>query len=637
MSHRKSYNTNDISSGGKPECLYSKIHRLYVKSKCKEEKQKDLRISVELVPSVNPVFGQNLTVQLTDDDDPFFLYGLALTEDDFKDLKSQQGLLVDFDRFPGELLRLLAECRHEGEPSTNRFLLVLEDPESEGPYSGQQTSLQVLETNNFKHLCHLCLHVSRGNDAEIKKLMAVKIKQLKQGSPRKMRGVCSPTMRWRRLKATAPYLENAALAPRSPDCVTAVPGSAEAAESGGKQLSRTESQLEEAVRRLEEKTRELAESQRRWAEERSDLHVGSLRELAQEREKCAGLQLEWQRRLADERARLEEQHAQASRGAEAELARLRSQNEALAERHRQAESLGKELAAQLEQLRKEARQLEQDCAGLRRRNVKLDADYHQEEKEVHALATRVAVLEQKLKDKTVLINKQNDLLCSTNQKQARLEECLADKDSIIQKKQQEAQNLSDELLKSNEILSKLHMELSCTKSKLKMRTSIALEQERLLDAKQRDLGEAGSRASQQAERLAALEAEVAELRGALETARSQLEEKTKHLRNNENVINWLNRRLNEAQASPLPPRSTALGLTASSTPLSTAPITAFMSRWPKNPHNLEKPSLTGMLSNGPGMNGIAHKEPTKNSVPKEAMKQDARKNQPPPLSAYFPK
>ncbi|XP_063231726.1 spindle assembly abnormal protein 6 homolog isoform X3 [Bacillus rossius redtenbacheri] len=589
MSHRKSYNTNDISSGGKPECLYSKIHRLYVKSKCKEEKQKDLRISVELVPSVNPVFGQNLTVQLTDDDDPFFLYGLALTEDDFKDLKSQQGLLVDFDRFPGELLRLLAECRHEGEPSTNRFLLVLEDPESEGPYSGQQTSLQVLETNNFKHLCHLCLHVSRGNDAEIKKLMAVKIKQLK------------------------------------------------AAESGGKQLSRTESQLEEAVRRLEEKTRELAESQRRWAEERSDLHVGSLRELAQEREKCAGLQLEWQRRLADERARLEEQHAQASRGAEAELARLRSQNEALAERHRQAESLGKELAAQLEQLRKEARQLEQDCAGLRRRNVKLDADYHQEEKEVHALATRVAVLEQKLKDKTVLINKQNDLLCSTNQKQARLEECLADKDSIIQKKQQEAQNLSDELLKSNEILSKLHMELSCTKSKLKMRTSIALEQERLLDAKQRDLGEAGSRASQQAERLAALEAEVAELRGALETARSQLEEKTKHLRNNENVINWLNRRLNEAQASPLPPRSTALGLTASSTPLSTAPITAFMSRWPKNPHNLEKPSLTGMLSNGPGMNGIAHKEPTKNSVPKEAMKQDARKNQPPPLSAYFPK
>ena len=39
--------------------------------------------------------------------------------------------------------------------------------------------LKIIETNQFKHLCHLCLFISMGTDAEIKKHLAVELKLLK--------------------------------------------------------------------------------------------------------------------------------------------------------------------------------------------------------------------------------------------------------------------------------------------------------------------------------------------------------------------------------------------------------------------------------------------------------------------------
>lgn len=39
--------------------------------------------------------------------------------------------------------------------------------------------MKIIETNQFKHLCHLCLFISMGTDAEIKKHLAVELKLLK--------------------------------------------------------------------------------------------------------------------------------------------------------------------------------------------------------------------------------------------------------------------------------------------------------------------------------------------------------------------------------------------------------------------------------------------------------------------------
>jgi len=51
-----------------------------------------------------------LNIQITDPEDPFFLYTLEIGEDDFHVLKNEQNLLVDFQQFPISFTQLLDEC-----------------------------------------------------------------------------------------------------------------------------------------------------------------------------------------------------------------------------------------------------------------------------------------------------------------------------------------------------------------------------------------------------------------------------------------------------------------------------------------------------------------------------------------------
>lgn len=51
---------------------------------------------------------QRLT--LSNDDDPTFLCRIVITRCDYEELKKQQGLLIDFDNFPSQVVRLLQQC-----------------------------------------------------------------------------------------------------------------------------------------------------------------------------------------------------------------------------------------------------------------------------------------------------------------------------------------------------------------------------------------------------------------------------------------------------------------------------------------------------------------------------------------------
>lgn len=128
-----------------------------------------------------------MCVLLSDDDDPCFLYSLFVNDDDFKVLKAQQGLLVDFDNFATQLICLLEQCQvPQSVISKNppKFLLLLAEEAGDWTF-------KLVETNNFKHLCHLSLNIAPSCDADIKTHMAVKIKQLKDSCVRKDRDTLS--------------------------------------------------------------------------------------------------------------------------------------------------------------------------------------------------------------------------------------------------------------------------------------------------------------------------------------------------------------------------------------------------------------------------------------------------------------
>lgn len=126
---------------------------------------------------------QSLCVLLSDDEDSCFLYSLFITEEDFKILKSQQGLLVDFDNFATQLIHLLEQCHlpvSSISKAPPKFLLLLAEENADWIF-------KLVETNNFKHLCHLSLNICFASDSDLKTHMAMKIKHLKENIVQKNR------------------------------------------------------------------------------------------------------------------------------------------------------------------------------------------------------------------------------------------------------------------------------------------------------------------------------------------------------------------------------------------------------------------------------------------------------------------
>ncbi|KAL0113522.1 hypothetical protein PUN28_012583 [Cardiocondyla obscurior] len=549
--------TTSTDSGGlqlnNVEILYTKVQRIYIKPQHKEERQRDLRVNVEIHAGLSPVCRKSLCVLLADDDDPCFLYSLFITEDDFKVLKAQQGLLVDFDNFATQLICLLEQCHIPGASQLSKtppkFLLLL--AEESGDWN-----FKLVETNNFKHLCHLSLNISPASDSDLKTHMAMKIKHLKEN-----------------------------ISQQSRDAVS------------------LETRLNDLTNKLETKTKELEQLEQKYLTEKNQIQYNSSQQISIEKDRLSQARLEWQQQSEKDKMEVEQRHAETVKQLHTELAELRTQNMTYKDKQSFLEATNAQQIKQLQNLEKELNIAERDLTQLKKQNTKLDIDYHEKDRAVNSLRTKVAVLEQELKDKTVIINKHLEMLKSGKEQKQHLEDLLTERDSQLQRKQNSLRSLSEEVVKANEILTKLQNELSSTKSKLKLRTSIALEQERLLDSKQKEVGQLEMKMEGLARDAKDAKSEVDNLKEQIKTLQHQLEEKEKIIKNNDNVISWLNRRLGDNQ-SPLQSATTPAPVTLSSSVPLTLPRTnkLFPNRYETRtpaPSTIQPSTLSGLPMKNP--------------------------------------
>ena len=113
--------------------------------------------------------------------------------------------------------------------------------------------------------------------------------------------------------------------------------------------------------------------------------------------------------------------------------------------------------------------LNQEITLLKRQTSQLDQDYHEKDKMVISLKTKLAVAEQELKDKSKYLEKQQELLKSANEQKAFLEEALNEKEVQLQRKQSAVQTLSADLMKYNDLIAKLQSDLAANKAKVYIR------------------------------------------------------------------------------------------------------------------------------------------------------------------------
>ncbi|XP_063284487.1 spindle assembly abnormal protein 6 homolog [Pelobates fuscus] len=466
-----------------------------------EERCLTVRICIELHSSTSPNHKKDLIVRLTDDTDPYFLYNLVLSEEDFQSLKVQQGLLVDFSAFPQKFIDLLYQCMQDESKENPRFLLQLS---SSSVLGGSHAQLDVIEKNAFKHLTHLSLRMLPATDIEIKGYLA---KCLRYTTEEK-------NMFQKKLKKTE--------------------------EDFNRQMISAQQSLSEKSQELE---RIKCESSTKIASLTSQQTV----ELAKERENAQKAYAQLVQQHEQQKNELENSFQRNTQQMQSRLTELEISNKEQLEKRFKAEATIRELRAKNQGLEEESQRSQQKIVSLQRENSTLDTECHEKEKEVNRLQTRLAVLEQELRDKEQLVLRSNEVLKATQEQKASLEESSEKRQVQIGKLEATIKSLSAELLKANDIIKKLQVDLKRMMGKLKLKNAVTVQQEKLLADHEKRLQGEQKELQESKQSLRLRDEETDKLREQLQQTEQKLQESKELLKNNENVINWLNKQLNENQ------------------------------------------------------------------------------------------
>ncbi|XP_049911481.1 spindle assembly abnormal protein 6 homolog [Epinephelus moara] len=488
------------------EELFSKVLQVNVRCRDCEERKANIRVTIELHLTTSPVHKRDLLVRLTDDIDPYFLFNLSISEEDFQSLKVQQGLLIDFASFPQKFIDLLNLCYSEQESDNPRFLLHFssQSPVLEGP-----ANFSVVETNAFKHLNHLSLRLVQGSDKEVKDYLAVCLSSLK-AEKQALEG---------KLKKTEDDLSR---------------------------------QLSYAQQTLSEKTKELDKLRSEWTSQSSSLSSRHSQELQSEREKAVELQGRLQQQTEQLRHELESAHKKSSQQLQSRLTELEASSRELTERKYKNESVIRDLKIKLVGAEEECQRLKQQVLSLRRENSTLDTEVHDKERLVSQLQMRVAVVEQESKDKDQLMRRTKEVLEATQQQKESIEENAESKELQIRKLEATVKSLSEELIKANGIIKKLQGEVRGLVGKIKVKNTVTVSQEKVLQDTTEKLKNAEKDLQSTRQQLVTKDEQVSKLKEQLETTVQNLNESREVLKTNENVISWLNKQLNEKQLSKKP-------------------------------------------------------------------------------------
>ncbi|XP_030646972.1 spindle assembly abnormal protein 6 homolog [Chanos chanos] len=486
------------------ELLFNKKLQVQVKCKDCDDRRANIRISIELQFTTNPIHKRDLVVRLTDDSDLFFLYNLVISEEDFQSLKIQQGLLIDFTSFPQKFIDLLNQCISEQEKDNPRFLLQLSSPSPALDHS--PSNLNIVETNAFKHLTHLSLKLLPGSDVEIKKYLAACLSALKE----------EKQLLEQKLKKTEEDLTR---------------------------------QLSYAQQTLSEKSRELDKLRSEWTSHTTALASRHTQDLTAEREKALEIQTKLQQQNEQLRQELESAHLRSTQQLQARLSELEISNRELTEKKYKTDSTIRDLKAKLVGLEEESQRAKQQVLSLRRENGTLDTECHEKERLINQLQTRVAVLEQEIKDKDQLVHRTKEVLEATQEQKNSVEGSAESKQLQIGKLEATVKSLSEELIKANAIIKKLQGDMKALVGKIKVKNTVTVSQEKVLQETTDRLQKEQKELQDTRQQLRQKEEEVSKLKEQLEATAQKLDESREVLKTNENVINWLNKQLNENQLS----------------------------------------------------------------------------------------
>ncbi|KAL0838883.1 hypothetical protein ABMA28_016905 [Loxostege sticticalis] len=451
-----------------------------------DEHKKDINVVVDKVFEKDCV-----KITLSDEDDPTFLCVLLITRCDYEELKKQQGLLIDFDNFPSQLVRLLQQSA-----ANNMFLQM------------QQTNpiqyfFEIVEHNEFKRLVHLSLRTGPATDGDIKQHMAETINNLKKALSVHKSAASSSDALW------------------NDKCIN---------------LERKVNDLSHALSRMEEdKVRREIEFQEQIKQEKD--------RIIQERQQwLKNAEMNSNNQLAVTQENLNRKDKQ--------IDELNAICKKLKDNIVHLESQLSDKSQRLNVLENEVQKTHIEVATLKARNVTLEREISEKEKLCAQLNSKCTYLEQTIKDNSDTIKDLSTSLQITKKEKASLEERLALSESLANRNNEAAHSTSEQLLKANQIISKQNCDLIEMKEKLLCRTAIALEQEKVIEKYTKEMEGLKTEIRSTNQNMEKLKEELKVIMEKYQANEQILKDREDTIKNNNMVIQWLHKKMEDNCAPP---------------------------------------------------------------------------------------
>ncbi|KPP79254.1 spindle assembly abnormal protein 6-like [Scleropages formosus] len=182
----------------------------------------------------------------------------------------------------------------------------------------------------------------------------------------------------------------------------------------------------------------------------------------------------------------------------------------------------------------------------------LNQECLEKERQVNQLQTRVAILERDVKDKDQLVLSTKEVLEGTQEQKATVEAKAESKQLQIEKLEATVKSLSEDLNKANSIIKKLLEDMKVLAGKNKLKNIVIVKQEKVVEETTDRLHKEQKELEDTRQQLKHREEEVLKLKEQLEATLQKLDESKEVLKTNEQVINWLNKQLNESHLTSKP-------------------------------------------------------------------------------------
>ena len=359
------------------------------------------------------------------------------------------------------------------------------------PFDHGHASLNIIEINPFKHLCHLSLNFTPGNDTDVKKYLAN----------------CLQTMRDDYAKLSRLYEETKS--------------------SLSQKLDSTQQVLVQKNLELEKLKLELDSQSERML-------TKHMQELNFERDKSIQNHYASQQKWEKDKKEMEVGHMKLVKQLDTRLGELETANKDLLEKKYKHESLIQELRVKNSNLQEDYNTVKQDLMNIRKQNSSMDSELHSSEKQLNQLRTRIAVLEQEVKDKLDVAEKTQDLFGNEQSQRKHLEEALREKTSELKKKQAEINHYVQEFKKGNDVVIKLQTREKSLVGQLKLKTRILNEQEKVMKEKEKEIDDFKSEIKELKSQINTFNDDNKDLKSSLQKKTAELEEAAKLLKRDEN-------------------------------------------------------------------------------------------------------